>query len=92
MAIAVAQEEKSLKDSGKIYKKFKPSPKFALVADIGRKQTERYDRVTVYLIDKQGKIAQIFEAMTHFRPPWDAVLAELRALEARQNATATADR
>lgn len=84
--MAVAQEEKSLEDLAKIYRRFRPQPKFLVLADIGSKQTRVYDRVSVFLIDKQGKIAQIFDALVHFRPPWNAVLAELKALEARQRA------
>ncbi len=83
MVIAVAQEEKNLQDLGKIHGKFKPRPKFALLADIGRKQTSKYDKVTVYLIDKKSTVAQVFDATVRTRPPWDAVLAELRALQSK---------
>ena len=90
VAIAVAQEEKSLQDLGKIYTNFRPRPRFPLVADIGYKKTAAYDRVSAYLIDKQGKVAQVFDSMVHFRPPLTALLHEVRALQARQNQTASA--
>lgn len=90
VAIAVAQEEKSLQDLGKIYTHFRPRPRFPLVADIGHRRTTAYDRVSAYLIDKQGKVAQVFDSMVHFRPPLTAVLEEIRALQARQNQAASA--
>ncbi len=89
--MAIAQEEKTLGDLGKINKRFKPTPKFPVLADIGYTQTKGYDRVSMYLIDKQGRVAQVFDSLIHFRPPWNAVLAELRALHARQEQTAAAD-
>ncbi len=89
--MVVAQEEKTLEDLGKIHKRFKPTPKFPVLADIGYKQTKDYDRVSMYLIDKQGRVAQVFDSLVHYRPPWNVVLAELRALHARQQQTAAVD-
>ena len=65
------------------------APEFPMVVDLDQQQTKQYDRVTVYLIDKQGFVAQIFDGMLHGRPPWDAVLAEVRVLEDGVNARPT---
>ena len=73
VVIAIAQEDKDLKSHGQFLKKFEQTPPFDIVADIGRKQTERYDRTTSYLIDKQGMVREIFPATVYLRPNWLAV-------------------
>lgn len=81
VAVAVAQEDKDLKSHGKMLKSFDPQPPFAIVADIDRKATERYDRTTAYLIDKEGIVRQIFPMMIRHRSSWHAVLKEVEKLE-----------
>ena len=77
VVIAVAQEDKDIKSHGKIYNRFKPAPWFDIVADINRAQTSAYKRTTAYLIDKQGRVRQIFPMLIHNRPSWRAILNEI---------------
>lgn len=80
VVIAIAQEDKDLKSHGQFLSRFGSDRSFDIVADIGRKLTKKYDRVTTYLIDKEGIVRQIFPAMIHMRPSWQAVLNEIDAL------------
>jgi len=80
VVIAVAQEDKDLKSHGRILSSFGGKTPFDIVADIGRKQTQRYDRTTSYLIDKHGVVREIFPGLIHMRPTWKAVLNRIDAL------------
>ena len=80
VVIAIAQEDKDLESHGKFLSRFGDDRPFEIVADIGRRLTKKYDRVTTYLIDKQGIVRQVFPAMIHMRPSWHAVLNEMDAL------------
>ena len=84
VVIAVAQEDKDLKSHGKMLSAFDAKTPFDVVADLGRKQTERYDRTTSYLIDKHGVVREIFPALIHMRPTWRAILNRIDALKADQ--------
>jgi len=59
---------------------FKRPPRFAIAADLGRKDTAAYDRITSYLIDKQGIVRQVFPMLIHHRASWKAILAEVDRL------------
>lgn len=83
VAIAVAQEDEDLKSHGKMLKSFDPPAPFMVVADIDRQVTQRYDRTTAYLIDKQGTVRQVFPMMIHYRSSWHAVLKEVKKLESQ---------
>jgi alkyl hydroperoxide reductase subunit AhpC len=74
VVIAVAQEDKDVSSHAKMVKKFEPEPRFEIGVDIGHEATKPYDHTTVYLIDKQGKVREIFPTLTHSRPNWKAVL------------------
>ncbi len=78
VVIAIAQEDRDLESHGKFHRNFKPEPRFKLCADFQRKDTERYERTSTYLIDKQGVVRQIFPQLIHFRADWDALLRETR--------------
>ena len=80
VVIAVAQEDTDLKSHGKFLSNFEPEPRFEVVADVGRRKTKAYGRTTTYLIDKQGKVREIFPAMIHMRPTWQAVLHRIDEL------------
>ncbi len=82
VVIAIAQEDKDLKSHGKIYNRFKPAPRFDIVADVDRAQTQAYKRTTAYLIDKNGIVRQIFPMMIHHRPSWRAILNEVDRISA----------
>ena len=79
--IAVAQEDTDLKSHGKLLKKFKTPPPFEIVADLNRKATKKYDRTTVYLIDKTGVVRQIFPMLIHSRASWRAILHQVEELQ-----------
>jgi len=80
VVIAVAQEDTTMAGHGKMLKSFKQTPRFHVVADLGRKKTKRYDRTTAYLIDKEGIVQQIFPMLIHARPTWKAILGEVEKL------------
>ena len=80
VVIAVAQEDKDLKQHGQMAARIKPKPRFEIVADLDRVDTTRYDRTTAYLIDKTGRVRQIFPMLIHSRPSWQAVLSEIDRL------------
>lgn len=82
VVIAVAQEDKELKQHGQMAARIKPKPRFDIVADLDRMDTTRYDRTTAYLIDKTGRVRQIFPMLIHARPSWQAVLSEIDRLAA----------
>ena len=56
VVIAVAQEDKDLESHAKMVRRFEPSPRFEIVADLAREETGKYDRTSTYLIDKKGVI------------------------------------
>jgi len=80
VVIAVAQEDKDLKSHAKFLKHFDGKPPFEIVADLNRKDTQKYDRTTTYLIDKSGVVREIFPAMIHMRPSWKSVLSRMDEL------------
>jgi len=77
VVIAIAQEDADLKTHGQFLKKFSTPPSFDVVADIGRKETQRYDRTTAYFIDKKGIVRQVFPMLIHSRPTMAALLSEV---------------
>lgn len=81
VVIAVAQEDVDLEKHGNILTKFGGEPKFQIGADIGREETKKYDRTTAYLIDKEGRVRQVFPMLIHHRPSWKAILNEMDRLE-----------
>ena len=67
VVIAVAQEDNDLKQHGQMAARMKPKPRFDIVADLNRVDTTRYKRTTAYLIDKMGRVRQIFPMLIHSR-------------------------
>lgn len=80
VVIAVAQEDVDLENHAKMRSAFEGGPKFELVADIGREGTPAYDRTTTYLIDKEGKVRQVFPQLITKRASWRAILNEADGL------------
>lgn len=78
--IAIAQEDTDLSKHGKILSKFKPEPRFEVVADIDRAKTTRYDRTTTYYIDSAGVVQQVFPQLIHHRASWISLLHEIDRL------------
>lgn len=81
IAIAIAQEDKDLETHGKFLTGFDSKPPFPIVADLGRAQTQRYDRTTTYLIDKKGVVREVFPGTVRTRPSWKAVLNRMDELK-----------
>lgn len=81
MVISIAQEDTDLESHGKMAKEIKPKSGSYIVADLNRAETEMYDRTTAYLIDKNGKVRQVFPMLTHFRSAWGAILGEVDAMK-----------
>ena len=50
------------------------------MADLERAQTSGYDRVTAYLIDREGIVRQVFPMIIRSRPSWEALLEESRRI------------
>ena len=80
VAIAIAQEDKDLESHGRFAKSFDGTHGFEIVADLNRAETTDYDRVTTYLIDKEGIVRQVFPNLIHHRASWDAALEEIRRI------------
>ena len=80
VAIAIAQEDKDLESHGRLATRFDGTPGFEIVADLNRAETTDYDRVTTYLIDKEGIVRQVFPNLIHHRASWDAALEEIRRI------------
>lgn len=80
--IAVAQEDTSLEEHGAMPKSFGQALPFEIVADLGREDTQAYDRTTAYLIDKHGIVRQVFPMLTYHRSSWQAILREIDRLPA----------
>lgn len=79
--VAIAQEDKDLVSHAKFLKHFKDAPKFKLTADIEGLTKDQFHQTTTYLIDKSGRVREIFPMMVHHRASWAAVLEQIGALE-----------
>jgi len=84
VVIAVSQEDKKRESAKLILKHFKESPPFDLVADLNKEKTPRYERATIYYIDKRGVVRQIFPMLIHMRPNWESVLREVDRLQSNE--------
>lgn len=82
VVVAVSQEEKELSEEryGPFLAKLEPYPRFDVLVDVQREVTSAYDRTTAYLIDKEGRVRQIFPMIIHARPSWRALLPEIDRL------------
>jgi len=80
VVIAIAQEDQDLESHGKFYANFKPEPRFELCADLDRAETGRYERTSTYMIDKDGRVLQVFPQLIHYRAHWDGILRECERL------------
>ncbi len=82
VVIAVAQEDSDLEKHGKMLNKLDGTPRFHVVADLGRKDTPRYHRTSAYLIDKHGLVRQVFPMMIHHRARWAPIIEEVDRMRA----------
>ena len=81
VVISVAQEDKDLESHGKMLKRIRVSdPQFIIAADIGHKTSTAFDRTSVYLIDADGVVREIFPMLIRQRASWEPVLRAMDAL------------
>jgi len=85
VVVAVSQEDKDLVSHGKFLTQFKSQPPFEIVADLNREKTPSFDRITTYLIDKNGVVRQVFPNLIHHRASSLAVLREVQRIERNEN-------
>lgn len=78
--IALSQEDTELEQFGQIAAKVPGDLRFELVADLNRAATERYDRLTTYVIDAEGVVRQVVPQMIRRRVDWRAILSEIDRL------------
>jgi len=78
--IALSQEDTDLEKFGQIAAKVPGDLRFELVADLDRAKTDRYDRLTTYVIDADGVVRQVVPQMIRRRVDWRAILSELDRL------------
>jgi hypothetical protein len=81
--VAVAQEDETLEDFAGMPRAL-GNPPFDVVADLKGEKTARWDRITTYLIDRDGIVRQVFPTMIRQRPSWKAILREVDVLNAAQ--------
>jgi peroxiredoxin len=62
-------------------------PPFVLASDVDRQSTPRFERVTTYILDPEGRVVEIFPAHRRVWMPWDAVLNRLDELAAGERPT-----
>ena len=83
--VALSQEDKSLDVYDAFLARFGDGgPPFELVCDLDRGVTGRWDRTTAYLIDRRGRVREIFPMIIHARPSWDIILREVERLVASE--------
>ncbi len=83
---AIAQEDTDLETFARMLKPFgEEGPSFELLCDVGRRQTERFDRTTTYLLGEDRRVVEVFPALIHERPSWTAVLNRIDARAAQES-------
>jgi hypothetical protein len=76
----IGQEDESLDMLWKLMDALEGEVPFELATDLRGEQTPRYDRVTTYLLDGDGRVLEIFPAHRRMWMPWDAVLHRIDEL------------
>ena len=80
--VAVTQEDDSEDMTWSLLDALDGDVPFELVADHGRQSTERWERVTTYLLGPERRVLEIFPAHRDMWFPWDAVLNRIDDLAA----------
>ena len=83
--LALDQEDESLDETLSLVERLGEIP-FELATDLGRARTERYERVTTYLLDREGRVLEIFPTHPEVWMPWDAVLERIERERAANGA------
>ena len=80
--VVFSQEDTDLASFAKMSKTIGPERAFPLLADLERKETPEYDRTTVYSVDAEGIVRQVFPMIIHGRVSWRTILDEVDRLSA----------
>ena len=81
VTIAIAQEDTDRDSHAKFLSHFGGSPRFEIAYDVNREQTQKYERTSTYLIDRDGIVRQEFPSLIHHRPDWTSILGELDRMQ-----------
>jgi len=83
VVLAISQEDKDLDSAKRFLKHFKKTPPFDILADFDKEKTPRYEHTTIYYIDKEGVVQQVFPMLIHMRPNWGSILREIDRLQGK---------
>ncbi len=84
--MAISQEDDELAAAEGMAAKLGGDLPFEMGFDLERRVTTAYDRVTAYLIDRDGIVQQIYPMTVRARPSSVILLKDALALAARQRA------
>jgi hypothetical protein len=74
--LALDQEDESVDGLWDLLERLGEIP-FELATDVGRAGAPRLDRITTYLLDRSGRVIEIFPSHPLVWMPWDAVLQRI---------------
>lgn len=74
--LAISQEDPDLEQAPGILDGLDATPTYPVLIDIDRKAAPRLDRTTAYLVNREGKVTQVFPMMTHMRATARTLLGE----------------
>ena len=86
--VVVNQEDAGEESRWKMLEALGGDPPFVPASDVDRRATPRFERVTTYLLDPEGRVVEIFPAHRRVWMPWDAVLNRLDELEREEQSEA----
>ena len=66
-----------MEEHAKIYDHFEEALPFDAGADLKHSVTDAYSPTTSYLIDREGKVLQVFPMEIYGRTPWWSLLNEM---------------
>lgn len=75
--LAIANEESWYHENQKLDEHLEGDRRFHNAVDFNYKLSYTFEREAAYLIDKRGKIAQVFPMEVYERAPWWSVLNEI---------------
>lgn len=84
-AVALALEETDATHTGRFLAKLGGEVPFPLLSDVGRQQASGCEPTTVYLMDEEGVVQQVFPMLTYSRGSWSAILREADRLLAEDS-------
>ncbi|MEM8710300.1 MAG: hypothetical protein AAGG01_05070 [Planctomycetota bacterium] len=79
--VAISQEDPDLERAPGILDGLDATPTYPVLIDIDRRSTSRLARTTAYLVDRHGKVVQVFPMMTHMRATVRTLLGETNRID-----------